>query len=149
MKFSQGFSLLEMLVVLLIIGLFSAMSVAWLDSGQAPMQQALQQLAAEARIRAAQARHSGQVLGMRWNGRQPEFVELQQDRGLARWVVEPTRLKPWPAELAADWSVSTEPQVVFTPAGVARPVTLNWQWPEGQQRWEWSTDNSLTQVRLP
>lgn len=149
MKFSQGFSLLEMLVVLLIIGLFSAMSVAWLDSGQAPIQQALQQLSVEARIRAAQARHSGQVLGLRWNGRQPEFVQLQQDRDQTRWVVDPTRLKPWPAQLAADWPVSTEPQVVFTPAGVARPVTLNWQWPEGQQRWEWHTDNSLVQVSLP
>lgn len=149
MKFSQGFSLLEMLVVLLIIGLFSAMSVAWLDSGQAPMQQALQQLAAEARIRAAQARHSGQVSGMRWNGRQPEFVQLQKDRDQTRWVVDPTRHKPWPAQLTADWSVSTEPQVLFTPAGVARPVTLNWQWPEGQQRWEWRTDNSLIQMMLP
>ena len=149
MKCSQGFSLLEMLVVLLIVGLFSAMSVAWLDSGQAPIQQALQQLAAEARTHAAQARHSGQVLGLRWNGKQPEFVRLQQDKDIARWVVEPSRLKPWPALLGADWTVSTEPQVVFTPSGVARSAVLNWQWPEGQQRWEWRTDNSLTQVQMP
>lgn len=146
---AQGFSLLEMLVVLLIVGLFSAMSVAWLDSGQAPIQQALQQLAAEARIQAAQARHSGQVLGLRWNGKQPEFVRLQPGTDSSRWRVEPTRLKPWPAQLSADWPVSAEPQVVFTPAGVARSAVINWHWPEGQQRWEWRADNSLTQVNLP
>ncbi|KFE54337.1 type II secretion system minor pseudopilin GspH [Pseudomonas syringae] len=149
MKHAQGFSLLEILVVLLIVGLFSAMSVAWLDSGQAPIQQALQQLAAEARIQAAQARHSGQVLGLRWNGKQPEFVRLQQDKDNLRWRVEPTRLKPWPVQLSTDWPVSVEPQVVFTPTGVARSAVVNWQWPQGHQRWEWRGDNSLTQVNLP
>ena len=88
MKRARGFSLLEMLVVLLIVGLFSAMSVAWLDSGQAPIQQALQQLAAEARIQAAQARHSGQVLGLRWNGKQPEFVRLQPGADKPSWRVQ-------------------------------------------------------------
>lgn len=149
MKRARGFSLLEMLVVLLIVGLFSAMSVAWLDSGQAPIQQALQQLAAEARIQAAQARHSGQVLGLRWNGQQPEFVRLQQSADTQRWRVEPTRLKAWPAQLSADWPVSVEPQVLFTPTGVAGSAVLTWHWPEGQQRWEWRADNSLTQVNLP
>ncbi|MEN1834752.1 prepilin-type N-terminal cleavage/methylation domain-containing protein [Pseudomonas lijiangensis] len=149
MKVSRGFSLLEILVVLLIIGLFSALSVAWLDSGHAPMQQALEKLAAEARTQAAQARHSGQVSGMRWNGRQPEFVHLQRNQGQTRWVVDSRRLKPWPQGLLADWPVSDEPRVVFTPSGVAAAVNLNWQWPEGRQRWEWRTDNSLTQVRLP
>lgn len=149
MKRSQGFSLLEIMVVLLIVGLFSAMSVAWLDSGQAPMQQALQQLAVQVRSQAAQARHSGQVSGLRWNGRQPEFVRLQQDNNQSRWVVDASLSKPWPEQLMADWAVSPEPQVVFTPSGLLRPVTLTWQWPEGQQRWEWRTDNSLTLVKLP
>lgn len=149
MKRARGFSLLEMLVVLLIVGLFSAMSVAWLDSGQAPIQQALQQLAAESRIQAAQARHSGQVLGLRWNGRQPEFVRLQQGADKPSWRVQATQLRPWPAQLSADWAVSVEPQVLFTPNGVARSSVVTWHWPEGQQRWEWRTDNSLTQVNLP
>ncbi|RMQ43670.1 hypothetical protein ALQ04_02931 [Pseudomonas cichorii] len=149
MKMSRGFSLLEMLVVLLIIGLFSGLSVAWLDSGQAPMQQALEQLAAEARTRAAQARHSGEVSGMRWNGRQPEFVRMTRSKDQTLWVLDATRMKAWPAGLLADWPVSAEPRVVFTPAGVAAAVNLNWQWPEGRQRWEWRTDNSLTQVKLP
>lgn len=149
MKRSQGFSLLEIMVVLLIVVLFSAMSVAWLDSGQAAVQQALQQLAVKARSQAAQARHSGQVLGLRWNGHQPEFVRLQQDKEQVRWVVDASLSKPWPAQLTADWTVSAEPQVVFTPSGLSRPVTLNWQWPEGRQRWQWRADNSLTLEKLP
>jgi general secretion pathway protein H len=148
-KISQGFSLLEILVVLLIVGLFSAMSVAWLDSGPAPMLRALQQLAIETQAQAARARHSGQVLGLRWNGRQPEWVRLQQDRAQARWVPDSRLPGPWPEQLLASWPASGEPGVIFTPAGVAASVSLDWQWPEGRQRWQWRTDNSLIRADLP
>lgn len=149
MKVSRGFSLLEMLVVLLIVGLFSAMSVAWLDAGPAPMQHALEQLAADARAQAAQARHSGQVRGLRWNGQQPEFVRLQAGKERSRWVVDSSLSRPWPEALRADWPVSDEPKVVFTPTGLAEPVALDWHWPQGHQRWRWSSDNSLSRVELP
>lgn len=148
MKSVQGFSLLEILVVLLIVGLFSAMSVAWLDSGPAPMTRALEQLAAQAQAQAARARHSGQVLGLRWNGREPEFVRLQRDKAATRWVHDSTRSSVWPAELRADVPTSSEPVVVFTPAGVASAAVINWRWPSGQQRWQWRTDNSLSRVDL-
>jgi general secretion pathway protein H len=148
MKSVQGFSLLEILVVLLIVGLFSAMSVAWLDSGPAPMTRALEQLATQAQAQAARARHSGQVLGLRWNGREPEFVRLQNDKAATRWVRDATRTNPWPEELRADVATSSEPIVVFTPAGVAEAATVNWRWPTGQQRWQWRTDNSLSRVDL-
>lgn len=148
MKSVQGFSLLEILVVLLIVGLFSAMSVAWLDSGPAPMTRALEQLAAQAQAQAARARHSGQVLGLRWNGREPEFVRLQSDKAATRWVRDSTRSSVWPAELRADVPTSSEPIVVFTPAGVATAAVINWRWPSGQQRWQWRTDNSLSRVDL-
>jgi general secretion pathway protein H len=146
MKSVQGFSLLEILVVLLIVGLFSAMSVAWLDSGPAPMNRALEQLAAEAQAQAARARHSGQVLGLRWNGREPEFVRLQSDKTATRWVRESSRSRVWPDELRADLPTSSEPVVVFTPAGVAQAAVMNWRWPTGLQRWQWRTDNSLSRV---
>lgn len=146
---SRGFSLLEILVVLLIVGLFSALSVAWLDAGPAPMHRALEQLAAETQAHAAQARHSGQVLGLRWNGRQPEFVHLQTDKAATRWVLAEPRSNAWPDTLKADWPASSEPKVVFTPSGVAAPVTLNWRWPDGQQRWQWFSDNRLNRVDLP
>lgn len=138
-----GFSLLEMLVVLLIVGLFSALGVASLDAGQAPMRQALAQLANDARTQAAQARHGGQLLGLRWNGRQPEFVRWQVAQGRGAWRVEGERSTPWPAQLQPDWPRSAEPQVIFTPSGLARPVALTWRWPEGSQRWQWRADNTL------
>ncbi len=149
MKRSRGFSLLEILVVLLIVGLFSAMSVAWLDAGPAPLHRALDQLAAEARAQAAQARHSGQVRGLRWNGRQPEFVHLQFGKDQPRWVADEQTPKAWPDNLKADWPASSDPKVVFTPTGVALPVALNWRWPEGGQRWQWSSDDGLSRVDLP
>lgn len=140
---SQGFSLLEMLVVVLIVGLFSTLVVARLDGGQAPLRQALEQLASEVRIQAAQARHGGQLLGLRWNGRTPELVRLQVINGQSVWQVEPWRSVPWPPQLQADWPVTREPPVVFTPSGLAGPVSLTWHWPQGSQRWQWRADNSL------
>lgn len=149
MKDSRGFSLLEMLVVLLIVGLFGAMSVAWLEAGPAPMQRALEQLAADAHAQAAQARHSGQVRGLRWNGQQPEFVRWQAGKDHPRWVVDSSSPRSWPQTLRADGPVSGEPKVVFTPTGLAEPATLDWRWPQGHQRWRWSGDNSLSRVDLP
>ena len=134
--------------MLLIVGLFSAMSVAWLDSGPAPMTRALEQLAAQAQAQAARARHSGQVLGLRWNGRAPEFVRLQNDKTATHWVRDSTRANSWPEELRADVPTSSEPMVVFTPAGIAEAAVINWCWPTGQQRWQWRTDNSLSRVDL-
>lgn len=146
---SRGFSLLEMLVVLLIVGLFSALSVAWLEGGPGAYQRALEELASEARVHAAQARHGGQLTGLRWSGRQPEFVRLQVENGQTFWRLEASRLTPWPAHLQADWPVSSVPQVIFTPSGVAQPTALNWRWPEGRQRWQWRTDNALEIAARP
>lgn len=139
----RGFSLLELLLVLLIVGLLSALSVAWLDGGQAPVRQALEQLASESRVQAARARHAGQMLGLRWNGKQPEFVRLHLDNGQAKWRVEPARLSRWPTELRADWAVTAEPQVVFSPSGLARTAVLNWSWPQGHEQWHWQADSGL------
>ncbi|MCO8171654.1 prepilin-type N-terminal cleavage/methylation domain-containing protein [Pseudomonas sp. 21LCFQ02] len=136
---SHGFSLLELMVVLLIVGLFSGLSVAWLNGGPGAALQALDQLAAQAQQQAAVARHSGQLSGLRWNGHQPEFVRWQQ----GQWRVEPWRSSAWPQALRADWPASGEPRVIFTPAGVASPVNLRWQWPDGQQNWRWGSDNRL------
>lgn len=87
MNRARGFTLLELLVVMLIIGLFSGLSVAWLNGAPAPAVQALEQLAAQAQHQAALARHSGQPMGLRWTGKQPEFVRFEQQR----WVAQPWR----------------------------------------------------------
>lgn len=148
MRRSQGFSLLEILVVLLIVGLFSALSVAWLDAGPGSLQRALDQLAAEARAHADQARHSGQVSGLRWNGRHPEFVRLRTGGAAARWELEAPGIGDWPEALKADWPASSEPKLVFTPSGVASPAILDWRWAEGGERWQWLSDSRLSRAQL-
>lgn len=145
MKRARGFSLLELLVVMLIIGLFSGLSVAWLNGGQTPAVQALEQLAARAQQHAALARHSGQLRGLRWSGKQPEFVRFEKQQ----WVAEPWRAEPWPAQVTANWPASRTPQVIFTPSGIAGAVNLEWQWAEGRQRWQWLSDNRLVRRDVP
>ena len=135
----RGFSLVELLVVLAIAGLMTGLSVAWLDSGKAGVQQALTRLAAGIREQAALARHAGQLRGLRWNGERPEFVR----RVASGWVVEPVPLGDWPKGLRPDWPASPSPQLVFTPDGWAAPGTVRWQWPQGSQRWAWQRDGQL------
>ena len=62
---------------------------------------------------------------------------------------ESQRGAPWPAGLQPDWPVSSEPQVMFTPSGLARPVSLTRRWAEGRQRWQWQADNTLHIATLP
>jgi general secretion pathway protein H len=139
MRAERGFTLLEMLVVLLIAGLMSTLSIAWLDSGKAPVHQALERLASASRQQAELALHGGEIRGLRWNGSRPEFVRLIDER----WQAEPVALGDWPPILQADWPASREPRLVFTPSGVARSAALNWHWPEGAERWQWSGAGQL------
>lgn len=88
MRAERGFTLLEMLVVLLIAGLMSTLSIAWLDSGKAPVHQALERLASASRQQAELALHGGEIRGLRWNGSRPEFVRLIDER----WQTEPVAL---------------------------------------------------------
>lgn len=141
----RGFTLLELLVVLAIAGLMTGLSVAWLDSGKASIDQALERLAAQTREQAALARHAGQLRGLRWTGQQPEFVRREQDA----WVVMPARLGQWPKQLRPDWPPTQVPQVVFTPDGWAQPGTVLWRWPQGSQRWRWQRDGHLHRAVTP
>ncbi|EWC43283.1 prepilin-type N-terminal cleavage/methylation domain-containing protein [Stutzerimonas stutzeri] len=146
---ARGFTLLELLLVLLVIGLMTALSVAWLAPGEAPVREALARLADEARVLQAQARQGGRILGLRWGAGGPERVGLSVADGVPRWRVEPLRLPAWPADLVPDRPVSAEPWLVFTPHGVARPVQVSWRWPGGGERWTWQSDGGLRVVALP
>lgn len=141
----RGFSLIELLVVLAIAGLMTGLSVAWLDSGKAGVQQSLTRLAASIREQAALARHAGQLRGVRWNGERPEFVR----RLGSGWVVEAVPLGDWPKDLRPDWPASHAPQLVFTPDGWTAPGSVLWQWPQGSQRWAWQRDGQLRLAVAP
>jgi len=141
----RGFSLLELLVVLAIAGLMSGLSVAWLDSGKAGVEQALSQLAAGVHEQAALARHVGQIRGLRWDGERPAFVR----RDASGWVAEPVPLGAWPKGLRPDWPASASPQLVFTPDGWAQAGSVLWHWPKGSQRWVWQRDGQLRMAVTP
>jgi len=141
----RGFSLLELLVVLAIAGLMTGMAVAWLDSGKASVDQALQRLAAQTRSQAALARHAGQLRGLRWTGQRPEFVRREGDG----WVVEAGIPGEWPKGLRPDWPASAKPRVLFTPQGWAQPGSVLWRWADGSQRWAWGRDGQLRVERAP
>lgn len=146
MPAQRGFTLLELLVVIAIAGLMTGLAVASLESGKAPLQQALERLAAAARAQAELAVHGGQVRGLRWNGQRPEFVQHIEG---GEWRVDPVALGDWPAELRADWPASLTPRVIFTPSGLAAPARLNWRWADGAQRWQWQRDAGLQITALP
>ncbi|MFJ4347006.1 type II secretion system minor pseudopilin GspH [Pseudomonas sp. NPDC089401] len=145
MRGQAGFSLLELLVVLAIAGLMSGLAVAWLDSGKASVDQALQRLAVETRSQAALARHAGQLRGLRWNGQRPEFVRRDGEG----WLVEPVALGEWPKGLRPDWPTSTRPHLLFTPHGWAQPGSVHWRWADGSQRWDWGRDGQLHVANAP
>nr|WP_225780624.1 type II secretion system minor pseudopilin GspH [Pseudomonas sp. Marseille-Q3773] len=145
MRRQQGFSLIELLVVLAIAGLMSGLAVVSLGSGQASVDQALQRLAAETRSQAALARHAGQLRGLRWNGQRPEFVRREG----AAWAPEAVALGDWPEGLYPDWPASPQPQLLFTPHGWAQPGSVRWRWADGSQRWTWRRDGRLQIAVVP
>ena len=141
----RGFSLIELLVVLAIAGLMTGLAVAWLDSGKASVDQALQRLVAQVHTQAALARHAGQLRGLRWTGQRPEFVRREREG----WVVEAVSLGDWPKGLRPDWPAGGQPRLLFTPQGWAQPGAVLWRWAEGSQRWEWGRDGQLRTALSP
>ncbi|MBF8705951.1 type II secretion system minor pseudopilin GspH [Pseudomonas putida] len=145
MRRQQGFSLIELLVVLAIAGLMTGLAVAGVGNSQASVDQALQRLASETRAQAALARHAGQLRGLRWNGQRPEFVRREGNG----WVVEAAALGDWPKGLRPDWPAGPQPRLLFTPHGWAQPGNVHWRWADGSQQWAWSRDGRLQVVVAP
>lgn len=145
MRRQQGFSLIELLVVLAIAGLMTGLAVAGFGNSQASVDQALQRLASETRTQAALARHAGRLRGLRWNGQRPEFVRREGNG----WVVEAAALGDWPKGLRPDWPAGPQPRLLFTPHGWAQPGNVHWRWADGSQQWAWSRDGRLQVVVAP
>jgi len=149
MQRSRGFSLLELLVVLVIVGLLTSLSVAWLAPGPQPATQALQRLAQASRQQAAVARHEGRVVGLRWNGQTLEWLALDPAPGAVHWQRLDRQDDSWPRDLRPNWLASSEPQLVFTPWGVQRATPVTWSWPDGRAHWRWRASGALEQSVLP
>ncbi len=142
MRKAAGFTLLELLLVLLIVGLVTAMSVAWLARGETLAVDALQRLAERSAALGTRARDTGQVIGLGWTAGGPAQFEPALQGGTLRWLARPLG-GAWPEQVRPVSGGATEPWVIFTPTGIARPATLDWQWPDGQERWQWNSDGSL------
>jgi len=142
MSRAGGFTLLELLLVLLIAGLVTAMSVAWLARGETVAADALQRLAERASALDTRARDTGQLVGLGWSSGGPSRFEGKLKDGSLRWLATPLDTS-WPEELQPRSGKAGEPWVVFTPTGIANAATVDWQWPDGHERWRWSGDGSL------
>lgn len=141
----QGFSLLELMLVLALLGLMTALSVAWLGPASS-IGSALEQLAAQSRQLAQQAQLSGRILGLRWTGQHPQPVQLKLNEGRLVWTPLDSSTQgwaDWPQELRPDRPAAQEPWVIFTPSGLAQPVQVRWSWPEGGERWHWHTSTRI------
>lgn len=148
-RLQAGFSLLELLLVLLIIGLLTGLSVAWLGRAQSSEADALEQLARGAEDIARQARHGGQILALGWADGRPVRLRLLRQGQAASWQREPLALGNWPSGLQPRSVREGQPWVVFTPSGIAAPSTLDWSWAAGGERWRWQSDGRLLTQALP
>jgi general secretion pathway protein H len=144
-----GFSLLELLLVLLIIGLLTGLSVAFLGRAQSTEADALEHLARSAEDTARQARHGGQILALGWADGRPVRLRLLPQGQVTRWQREPLALANWPAGLQPRNAREGLPWVVFTPSGIAAPATLEWSWENGSERWRWQSDGRLLTQAQP
>lgn len=123
----SGFTLLELLVVLVIIALGAGLGVSWLQGGSDQRLQSFsQQWADELRMAASHALGQRQLVAMIGNDQGYRFVTWQHPRGDAegRWAPLSTPLlteKTWPTGLAVS------PQ---TPSEAGGPW-LAW-WPDGE-----------------
>ncbi|TLX61375.1 type II secretion system protein GspH [Stutzerimonas nosocomialis] len=140
---AAGFSLLELLLVLLIVGLLTGLSVAWLARGETAVPDALGRLAQRAASLAEEARDSGRLLGLGWSNGAPALLRLHPNTGGTGWQAEPLGLGDWPEALQPRPAAEGRPWVVFTPTGVAGAALLDWSWPQGGERWQWAGDGQL------
>lgn len=148
-RLQAGFSLLELLMVLLIVGLLTGLSVAWFGRAASSESDALERLARSATDIAQQARHAGQVLALGWAEGRPVRMRLERQGQATSWHREPLALVDWPSGLQPHNLHEGQPWVVFTPSGIAAPATLKWSWAEGGERWHWQSDGRLLIRTLP
>ncbi len=154
-----GFTLLELMLVIALIGLIGALGLAWLGGDSSRLFEArLAQLQQRFQLAAEQALHRGQVIGWRFDGGGYRFERLLPDASGAvlQWVPlgrqGPGDSADWPPELQllsasgkpvagsaskplANAKAGTAlPQRIWLPDGEIAGEPLHWRWPDGQLR---------------
>lgn len=146
----SGFTLLELMLVLALIGMISALGLAWLGGDPGRLYESrLQQL----EVRFAQAdtlaRQRGWVVGWYFSAGAYRFMRLSPESGQLGWTDlgrdGPGNSKDWPQDLLLAQNTGRsinpfrgedlpEPQRIWMPGGERLGETLSWSWPNGQAR---------------
>lgn len=145
MRRVRGFSLLELMLVLALMGLVSALAVASLGGNPGRAYEAqLERLAVRMLDAQVQARRRGWVQALAWSESgyrfvrlrsweaEPEWIELGRDGpGDSRDWPESLQLLGSPLQIRADGLALYR---IWSPDGETLGPELNWQWPGGSAR---------------
>lgn len=136
-----GFTLLELMVVLLIVGLLTAVGVARLGGGGPAGQWRLESLATDFQLARDSARRSGRILGWQADAAGFRYLELVADTRGPRWQPLASTDLPdgrWPTGLQLAESATTEPQLIWWPNGDTRGQRLAFA--EEERQWLLTVD---------
>ncbi|WP_446830080.1 type II secretion system minor pseudopilin GspH [Candidatus Foliamicus sp.] len=145
---TRGFTLIEILVVLALIGLLAGMAVLSLGASGSGVEREARRLAATLRLAVDESRLQGRVLGLRFDARGYSYHELLPIAAASRsasplglaWqpLAEKGALAPraWPRQLAFELTINGRaavsrlphpalpPQIVLLPEGEFTPFAL-------------------------
>ena len=132
----DGFTLLELMVVLLIVGLLTAVGVARLGGGSPAGQWRLESLASDFQLARDTARRSGRILGWQADAAGFRYLQLVGDARGPRWQPLASADLPdghWPAGLHLAEPASAQPRLIWWPNGDTRAQRLAFA--EEERQW--------------
>ncbi|MEH3022881.1 MAG: GspH/FimT family pseudopilin [Pseudomonas oryzihabitans] len=131
-----GFTLLELMVVLLIVGLLTAVGVARLGGGSPAGQWRLESLAGDFQLARDTARRSGRILGWQADATGFRYLQLVADTHGPRWQPLASTDLPdgrWPTGLQLAEPASAQPRLIWWPNGDTQGQRLAFA--EDERQW--------------